>query len=98
MKFKELLYTNANTLGIFLSDAELEKFERYFNLLIEWNKKINLTAITDEEGVINKHFIDCLLIFKHAQIPENAKIIDIGSGAGFLGVVMKIYRNDINNK
>ena len=62
-------------------------------LLLEWNQKINLTAITEPEEIILKHFIDSMTIAKH--IKENAKVIDVGTGAGFPGIPLKIIREDI---
>lgn len=79
--------------GIELTDENVEKFKKYYNFLIDYNKKVNLTAIVDEEQVMVKHFLDsALAIF---EIPENASIIDIGSGAGFPGVPLKILRPDV---
>lgn len=78
-----------------LDGKALERLSRYAELLVEWNEKINLTAITDPEGIAVKHFADCLTIFKYADIPTGAEVIDIGTGAGFPGVVMKIARPDI---
>lgn len=71
-----------------------EKFDIYFNELTEYNKKVNLTAITDKQDVYIKHFFDSCLASDF--IPENAKIVDIGTGAGFPGVPLKIIRNDID--
>lgn len=78
-----------------LDDIALERLEKYAKLLVEWNEKINLTAILDPEGIAVKHFLDCLMIFKFVDIPVSASVIDIGTGAGFPGVVMKIARPDI---
>ena len=64
-------------------------------MLIEWNEKINLTAITEPEEVLFKHFYDCLLFFKNVDMPQGARVIDVGTGAGFPGVVLKIARPDI---
>ena len=87
--FKEILAKEAQNNGINLNENQLKKFEIYKNMLIEWNEKINLTAITDEYGIIMKHFIDSLEIVKY--INENESIIDIGTGAGFPGVVIALY-------
>lgn len=91
--FKECLYDEAKNMGIELTAEKLEKFEIYKDLLIEWNEKINLTAITDEYGIIMKHFIDCLEIVKYINKAES--IIDVGTGAGFPGIVIAIYFDDI---
>ena len=79
-----------------LDDAALKNLEIYGNLLIEWNEKMNLTAIVEPDEVLIKHFYDCLLFFKDVDIPEGAGVIDVGTGAGFPGMVLKIARPDIN--
>ena len=79
--------------NIELTDEMIEKFFLYKELLLEWNEKINLTAITEEKEIIIKHFIDSLTIEKY--IPQNAKVIDVGTGAGFPGIPLKIARPDI---
>lgn len=68
----------------------------YGNLLLEWNEKMNLTAITAPEDVLYKHFYDCILFLKAVIPAKNARIIDVGTGAGFPGMVLKIVRPDIN--
>ncbi len=78
-----------------LDETALKRLEKYADLLVEWNQKINLTAILDPEGIAVKHFLDSLMIFKYVDIPRGASVIDIGTGAGFPGVVMKIARPDI---
>ncbi|MDO4742463.1 MAG: 16S rRNA (guanine(527)-N(7))-methyltransferase RsmG [bacterium] len=89
------LCENCKSLGIALDSNAAERLEIYANLLIEWNQKMNLTAITEPEEIAQKHFFDCLLFIKHIEIKKNAKIIDVGTGAGFPGVVLKIARPDI---
>ena len=59
------------------------------------NEKINLTAIKDVDGVLYKHFFDCILFFKNVDVPQNASIVDVGTGAGFPGMVLKIVRPDL---
>ncbi len=81
--------------GIAYDDTILERLGKYADMLVEWNEKINLTAITDPEGIVIKHFLDCALLLKQVQIPQGAKVIDVGTGAGFPGVVLKIFRPDI---
>ncbi len=78
-----------------LTDEMKQKLGIYADMLCEWNEKINLTAITDPEGIAVKHFLDSMMIFKYAEIPQGASVIDVGTGAGFPGVVMKIVRPDI---
>ncbi len=78
-----------------LSDKQQQQLSMYGNLLVEWNEKMNLTAITEPDEVVFKHFLDCLLFFKCIDVPENASVIDVGTGAGFPGVVLKIARPDI---
>lgn len=94
VKFKELMCYYGKGIDIVFNDEQLDKFYRYMNLLLEWNEKINLTAITDCEEIILKHFIDSLTINKF--IDKNTTIADVGTGAGFPGIPLKIYRPDIN--
>ena len=75
--------------GIELKKSQLENLFLYKELLIEWNEKINLTAITDDEEIISKHIIDSLHIVKH--IKENQRVIDVGTGAGLPGIIIAIY-------
>ena len=94
MTMKETLTKATTKLGIKLTEEKLAQFDLYYQLLIEWNEKINLTAITDPEGVAVKHFTDSLSILNYIELPQNAKVIDIGTGAGFPGIVLKIVRPD----
>lgn len=80
---------NIEELGINLSEKQKEDFYTYMNLLISWNEKVNLTAITEPKDVIIKHFVDSLTIFK--ALEPGKKIIDVGTGAGFPGIPIKIY-------
>lgn len=73
-----------------ISEEEIEKFYQYMKLLLEWNEKINLTAITDENEIIRKHFIDSLTISKLIQ--ENTNVVDVGTGAGFPGIPLAITK------
>lgn len=82
--------------GITISEEQYSLLDKYAELLVEYNKVMNLTGITDPYGISEKHFLDSLLIFKLADIPENASVIDVGTGAGFPGVPMKLYRPDLD--
>ena len=87
-EFKEKLKKNADIIGVSLDEKMLEKFYNYKKLVVEWNENINLTAITDDLEFIVKHFIDSITINKY--IEPNKTIIDIGTGAGFPGIPLKI--------
>lgn len=92
---RELLKKECAELGVNLSDAQCAQFERYYELLTDWNKKINLTRITEPDEVVTKHFADSLTLLKYCDIPQGAKVIDVGTGAGFPGIPLKIARPDI---
>lgn len=81
--------------GLELSNEIYDKLDIYANLLVEWNEKINLTAITDAEGITVKHFLDSILVFKYADITDGSSYIDVGTGAGFPAVPMKIYNDTL---
>ncbi len=82
--------------GLVLDNAAIKRLQKYAELLVEWNKVMNLTAITDSAEILSKHFYDCLLMFKHFEIPKGAGLIDVGTGAGFPGMVLKAVRPDLN--
>lgn len=94
MSFCEKLKERFLSYNIELTDEQICLFEKYYNMIIEWNEKFNLTAITDEDEVIEKHFVDSVLPYE--ILPQNAKIIDIGAGAGFPSIPLKIIRPDLN--
>lgn len=77
-------------LGIELTDRQIEKFLLYYEMLVEWNGFMNLTAITEYDEVMKKHFIDSLSLIKAYDLSQEKKVIDIGTGAGFPGLVLKI--------
>ena len=87
---KQKLINGAEKLGLSLDKSQADKLERYAELLTEWNEKINLTAITAPEEIVTKHFLDSLSIFKTGVIKPEDAVIDVGTGAGFPGLVMKI--------
>lgn len=93
MEFFELMKTASNDVGLEFTEGQYEQFIKYMRLLQEWNEKINLTAIAEPKEVILKHFIDSLTINKYLK--ENATLADVGTGAGFPGIPLKILRPDI---
>lgn len=72
-----------------------ERLKRYYELLVEWNERMNLTALTEPQDVALKHFADSLTLLQYAEIKDGASMIDVGTGAGFPGLVLKIARPDI---
>ncbi len=80
-----------NKLGINVTSLEFDKLEKYYDLLVEWNEKINLTAITLKKDVYLKHFYDSLTINKIIDLSEIDTLCDLGTGAGFPGIVLKIF-------
>ena len=77
-------------LGIQLTDTQVNQFETYYELLVEWNKVMNLTGITEYDEVMQKHFVDSLSIVKAADLGQCKKVLDMGTGAGFPGIPIKI--------
>ena len=88
LEFNKQLINYANTLNIVISEEQANQFYKYMQLLLDWNNKINLTAITDEKEIIIKHFIDSISVNKY--IENQGKVMDIGTGAGFPGIPLKI--------
>lgn len=82
--------------GMTVTEEQYSLLDKYAELLVEYNKVMNLTGITDPQGISEKHFLDSLLVFKLADISENSSVIDVGTGAGFPGVPMKLYRPDLD--
>lgn len=91
----ETLKKGAESLDISLGEQAISRFTTFTNELVEWNKVINLTAIKEPNDIALKHFVDSIAVFKYANIQNGAKIADVGCGAGFPGIPMKIVRNDI---
>lgn len=90
--FNELIKKESEKLGIILSEYQIEQFYRYYELLTEWNKVMNLTAITEMDEVVIKHFVDSLSLVKAVDDfgMKETTVIDVGTGAGFPGIPLKI--------
>ena len=88
--FKQALQQAANDYGLVLSEQQLGQFTKYYELLVEWNQKINLTAITEPGEAAVKHMIDSLSAWNPELFAEDASLVDVGTGAGFPGIPLRI--------
>lgn len=95
MSVIEILQKHSAEYGVEISSELSDKLAKYAELLREWNEKINLTAILDDEGIAVKHFLDCLLVSRAAEFKSGMKIIDVGTGAGFPGLVLAAAFSEI---
>lgn len=95
MNFYDLMSKSAEDVGLQLTKEQYEKFIIYMRLLQEWNEKINLTAIVEDEEVIKKHFIDSINAFKRDELKNAHTLIDVGTGAGFPGIPIAIMKDDL---
>lgn len=91
----ELCCDEFSRFGLSLDRGLYEKLDIYADFLVSYNENVNLTAITEPGEILKKHFIDSILLLQYAEIPENSSIIDVGTGAGFPSVPVKLYRPDI---
>lgn len=96
MKYEKILIEGAKSFGIELSREQVEQFSIFYRLLVEWNEKMNLTTITEEKEVVVKHFLDCLSGAPVLQSFEKPLIADVGTGAGFPGIPLKIIYHELS--
>lgn len=92
---KNRLCSLAKENGIILDGTALDRFDKYAELLVEWNGKMNLTAITEPEEIEVKHFLDCLMLPKYFNLDYIQTVIDVGAGAGFPSMPLLIYKPDL---
>lgn len=92
----KLLISDAEKLGISLNDEQIQRFEKLSELLVEQNKTMNLTAITDPDGIAVKHFADSISVLTAVKFDNNTKVLDIGTGAGFPSIPLLIMHPEIN--
>ncbi len=93
---RDLFYSIINKFGVEVDAEAFERLDKYAEMLVETNKSFNLTAITELDEVTVKHFADCVSVLWKLDIPKNAKVIDVGTGAGFPGLVLLLIRPDID--
>lgn len=93
-EFEKEIIKNGKKIGLDIAEKESKNLYKYMLLMLEWNENVNLTAITEEKEIIYKHFIDSLSVNKYLTNKE--KIMDIGTGAGFPGIPLKIFNEDLN--
>lgn len=93
--WQTILQRDAWSLGFSLDAGQMDRFDQYLTLLVDWNTRINLTAITQPEEVAVRHFADSLTLLNSVDIPQGGRVIDVGTGAGFPGVPVKIMRPDV---
>ena len=96
MEFYDLMAKAAEDVGLELTTEQYDQFITYMRFLQEWNEKINLTAILEDEEIIKKHFIDSIKAFKRDEFKKNVNMIDVGTGAGFPGIPIAIMNPNIN--
>lgn len=96
MDYFDILNEASNNEGLKFDQKKYDQFMLYKDLIKEWNEKINLTAIKEDEAIVKKHFIDSMKVFKFDQLKNAKNVIDIGTGGGFPGIPMKIIKPEVN--
>lgn len=95
MEFFEIMKTACANEGLAFDEDKYDKFIKYKELIKTWNEKINLTAITEDEEIVKKHFIDSIKVFRFSRFKEARRVIDVGTGAGFPGIPISIIEPNI---
>ncbi|MFL0197920.1 16S rRNA (guanine(527)-N(7))-methyltransferase RsmG [Clostridium sp. WILCCON 0269] len=95
MNYFEVMNVVCKDVGLDFNEEKYNKFMEYKDMLKLWNKKMNLTAIVEDDDIVKKHFIDCIKIFKFLPLKNAYSIIDIGTGAGFPGIPIKILKPEV---
>ncbi len=95
MDYFDIINKVCEAYSVTFNEEKYEKFKLYMKLLLEWNSKFNLTAITEEDEIIRKHFIDSIKIFEYSPLLHSGKVIDVGTGAGFPGIPMGIVNPEL---
>ncbi len=93
---KELLISSCENMGINISSEAVDRFDAYAEMLVDYNNKVNLTAITKPDEIVIKHFVDSLCLLKFVELTPDKKLIDVGTGAGFPGAALLCARPDSN--
>ncbi|MBX4267041.1 16S rRNA (guanine(527)-N(7))-methyltransferase RsmG [Clostridium estertheticum] len=96
MEYFDILNEASDNVGLKFDQDKYDQFMLYKDLIKEWNEKINLTAIKEDEAIVQKHFIDSMKVFKFDQLKNAKNVIDIGTGGGFPGIPMKIIKPEVN--
>lgn len=91
MEIKDYILQATENFKFKFNESQISQLEVYYNLLIEWNKKMNLTTITDSQGVAVKHFADSVSVLNYVDIPHNSSIIDVGTVRAFLALFSKLH-------
>lgn len=92
----EVLHDYFKHVGLELSEKQAERFILLADFMVEYNKNVNLTAITDFHQIVIKHFVDSVMVLKYCDVPQNASFIDVGTGAGFPSLPILIMREDLD--
>ena len=95
MRCKQDLKETFNHYGFPLTEYQVAQFNLFRTELLRWNERVNLTAITDDNDIVHKHFLDSLSVLEHISLRGSDSVVDVGTGAGFPGLVLKIYMPDL---